>query len=546
MSTPGDAVPSVELDMPTWPLDAGPGEQAARRDAPRAVRSMHPLSLVRRSHELAMLVAGVVTALLVLALVLLPSRSTASTEILVTAGEGGQLLGVAAALSPEEQLQTLLVDLESPVAVEAAAARTGTSPRGLTVVATSPREVMVARVAVTAGSDEIALGVAAALPDVVVELRRERLRATTDEVTASLRDQAAAALKNAVAIEKQMRDVEGTSATETRFLMEQQRNALVSQYEQLLGRATEIEVSVASQPAGFEVIAQAHLAPGSFPPPPTEALPLALTAGLVAGVGLVIGRSVVADHLQREHLVDGAEHRYLGVVRSSALGLHPGHLRTAAADLRALPELRAPRAALVSFKSLDTDPGTTWAIAAAVGGAMADSGVDAAVLSFDFEVPRRTLPVTGPRGRDVDLDVTVVTPPWDSPGCDLFRARHAAGSPLAAVYSPRTREVIEKLRDDHDVLLVDPTATTVEWWLETGFRPDLVVLLAEEGRTTVGRYEQARNRLSQAGTPAVTLLVARASVVHRMLVLLDLRRLRQRRWVARVRAAWLRWARTST
>lgn len=487
------------------------------RQAPTAGSDLHPGPLLRRGWSLIVATTAVVCLVLLPLMPLLPSSSTARIEVVITGPEADPVFGTSAGPTPQEQIQRLVVDLESPNTTATAAERAGVAVDDVSVQAVTERDALVAEVAITAPTDAAALQIAADLPALVAEERRTNITQRSAEVATELRDQADATLESAGELETEMAAEEPPVSPPQEFLLRQQRDGLISQYERLLTRAAEIELEAPTRSAGFAVSAAPVLAPGGFPPPVAESTALVILVGVVAGVGLVISRPILGARLQREHFPATTDGRHLGLVRLRSRGGTDDGIAHAAARLRGLSELREPHGRLVSVLALGLSAEAAWTTSAALGSALAESGMDVAVLSIAYEhdatpIHQRDLQRSGAMLIDVDeLSTTTST----NGRCQLLRARRFGGSALAAVYSPAMRATIVRHRSGHELLLVDPSASGLEGWLEGMHGPDLVVVLIGENVATRPSYEDARTRLAQAGVPTVSLIVdAPARIRH--------------------------------
>lgn len=484
------------------------------RQAPPAGSDLHPGPLLRRGWRRVLLTTVAASLVLLPLLSLLPTSATARFQVVVTEPGIDPTLSATVEPSSQEQIQRLLVDLESPDTVATAARRADVAISDVSVQSITERDALVAEVSITAPTDDAALRIAEELPALVAEERGAGIGERSSEVTSQLRDQADAALERAAALETEIDSTQPPLPAAARFVREQRRDALIAEYERLLTRAAEIDLAIPTRSVGFAVSATPTLAPGGFPPPPPESAVLVGLIGLVAGVGLVLGRSVVSARLQREHFPTTMGGRHLGLIdlHGRPRASDGDGTASAVARLRALPELRGHQGRLVSLLALDVPAEVSWQTSSALGRRLAESGMDVAVLSLAHEpggaagTPRDAHPEAAMWIDSIDAPTST-----SSPGrCALVRAWHRGDSALANVYSRTMRTVIHRYRSGHDLLLVDPSASGVAGWLEDVYEPDLTILLVGEGVTSRTTYEDARARLSQGGIATVSLLVSSA------------------------------------
>lgn len=509
-------------DVPPEPTTSGgPGRGG---HAPAAGSDLHPGPMLRRGWWF-VASTGLVVALIALPLLpVLPPSSTARVQVVVTGPESDPVFGASSGPSSEEQLQRLLVELESPATVGAAAELAGVPAEDVEVAAVTERDALVAEVGVTTPDDATALAIAGAIPELVTAARRAGIAERSSEVAAELREQAEDILEQAAAQQAEIARAPLQRTPEV-FLREQRRDGLLAQYERLLTRAAEIELESPTRAVGLAVSSPPELAPGSFPPPIEQALVLIVLVGLLAGAGLVLARAAVLGRLQREQFAGEATGRHLGVVTLARGREEVADLAGSAARLRALPELDDPAGRLVAIYAVGLDAAATWKVTTALGGALAESGFDVAALAIAYG--EDATPVDHRDGWQPDtmwIDVDEVGAKAAVSGhCQLLRARRFGGSALAAVYCEAMQEELKRHRDDHDVLLLDPTGSGLDGWLEATMRPDLAVLLVAEDVASRSAYEDVRLRLDRAGVASTSLVV---DVEGRL-----------RAWSARVRRA---------
>lgn len=496
------------------PIPQLPRRGAATSDpgAPEATRTFYPGVVLRRSWRLVTLTTLGVFTLLLLGLGLAPADGTATTRVLVTGGQADSVLGATSGRTPEEELRTLLVEFESPSVIEQAAAEAGRTAGELDVVVTSPRESMFIDVTVTAPDTATAVMVANAIPQLTAEARRERLSAAVQGVSDGLRAQAESALQRAAVLQSEISDLDSSATPSEIFEREQERDALVLQYSQLLGRAFNVDREVASPSIGFEVFSAARKVRRSFPPPLAQLVPLGLLAALLAGGGVAAAAHIIRARVHPEDFEhEGPDGRYLGHVRVLDGTAVRDDIGAAAERLRSLPELQMPESLLVSVMPLDCGPETTWPTAAALTAALAETGLDSGVISLDFEADAEAEAGDDARrkGFHIEFRETVREDIWPGTPYRAAEVLRYGRSPLAAAYSPPVKAGIERMRTQHDVLILDPSQSGVDGWVEATLKPGLVLLVVGEGRTTHERYESAAAALERAGIPAVTVVVAR-------------------------------------
>lgn len=497
----------LELDGERMTV-ADPG-QTPLGSVPEASRALHPGALVKRNWLLITTIALVVAVHLVVLTNLIPKSAAATSRVRVTGANTGSLFDTSVELSPEEERESLIVDLESPAVLARAAASAGVPAATVEVVATSPRETLFVDVAVTAEDGEAAVEIANAIPGIVAETRRERTRETAEALRQELRTQAEEAIAEAEALEAQVAELGSDDDPSTSFRAEQQRNALVSQYATLIGQAFDVERRAASPSVGFEVSSPATGVDRSLPPGRDQTIPLALLAGLIVGVGAVAVRDLTGGRLYREHFEAGADASHLGLLRWTRGRLREDDVHAVTARLRALPAMRQPTPMLIAVVTLETGSAFGRVTACQLTTALAESGLETAVLAADFadDTDRQTKGGHQQDGVRVSLDTTAL-------GTDvMFHLRRSGGSPLAAAYATDTKESIDLICARHQVVLLDPmrAGVDVESWLTAVVRPDLALVVIAEGVSTRDEAAAAMSRLSQAGLDAASTMVARRS-----------------------------------
>lgn len=489
---------------------AGPGQAPPWAGTPEDARAaLHPGALMKRNWRLILTIAFLVAVHLVILTTLIPKSATATSRVRVIGTNTGSLFDTSVEVGPEEERESLIVDLESPAVISRAAADAGVPVETVDVVATSPRETLFVDVAVTAEDGEAAVEIANAIPTIVAETRRDRTRETAETLKEELRTQAEEAIAEAEALEAEVAAHGAGEDPSTSFRAEQQRNALVSQYATLIGQAFEVERRAASPSVGFEVSSRATEVDRSLPPGRDQTVPLALLAGLIVGIGAVAARDLTGGRLYREHFEGGADTSHLGLLRWSRGRLRDDDLHAVAARLRALPAMRDPSSMLVAVVTLETGTAFGRVSASRLATALTESGLETAVLAADFAADLDPHAVLGrqPAGVRISLDTTAL-------GTDvMFHLRRSGGSPLAAAYASDTKESIDLICARHQVVLLDPmrAGVDVESWLTAVVRPDLALVVIAEGISTRDESAAAMSRLSRSGLNVASMMLARRS-----------------------------------
>lgn len=361
-----------------------------------------------------------------------------------------------------------------------------------------------------------AAAVTQGLVDGYVARLQDRAEDRAEEEFAELDRHEEAALTNVRALQEQIADTTGT----TRQSLEEERDQLYARLRWIEERRTALETAQETFATRMvDVIQPAFVPNQQVSPRPMRTGALALVLGGLLGVGLAFVRSWSSPRL----------HRPADVARVSAapvlgtLGGSTGHGADPSEDYRAvraslgaaLHRVSVPEGQGHAIQLAPVETGGAAVVALELAASFGHIGARALVVDADIEhgAIAELIGATGQPGL-----VDVLTGQTSAPSVlhrrsdgavEVMTAGTNAGAELDVISSPAMQQLVDKLRQRADVVIVSSRpALTSASTLELGRLVDGTVLVATTGRTSPADLEGALERLGQSDAPVGGVILA--------------------------------------